>query len=204
MASIGKVALSLASAAQETTFALANFSFDFSVIRMDAAPEYRDVGRRLSERRKKEAEEGTTHTTARKLGALFADTVPAVPNLQRIYGLRASQLSGNRDINPDSTPSDGALARYIGLDATTIWAAATSGRGAIQVHLLACMLARNWTAPNAVAIWSEIVAARKLQLAAQVQQDQFHLGHLMASQIELTQDHLAEWDASARAVSDKP
>ncbi|KAJ4295112.1 hypothetical protein N0V90_007121 [Kalmusia sp. IMI 367209] len=199
MASVGRVALSLASGVMETTLALANFNFDFSIIRMEAPAEYRDVGNRLSKRRRKEAEEGKIHSTARKLGALFADVVPQVPNLERIYGLRASEIVADPSVNPEASSAYGALQVYVGLDATSVWAAATSGRGAIQVHLLGCILARQWKPSEAIAIWSEIVSARKSQLEERLREDQFHMGHLMAAQIDVELDKLAEWDASARA-----
>src|SRR3546814_8853402 len=64
--------------------------------------------------------------------------LPLVPNLARAYGLRASEISEDPAINPTGTASDGPLASHVGLDGTSIWAAATSGRGALQVHLLAC------------------------------------------------------------------
>lgn len=200
MASIGRIGLSLASGVQETTVALANFGFDFSIIRMEAAPEYRDIGKHLSKRRRREAEEGRIHVTARKLGALFVDSIPNVPNLERVYGLRATEVMQNPQVNPTGGAMHGAMARHVGLDATTLWAAATSGRGAIPVHLLACMLARQWQRPQAIAIWSELVAARKSQLEEVLEMDQFHLGHLMAAKIDVSLDSLAEWDSSARAV----
>lgn len=203
MASIGKMALSLATGVQETTLALANFNFDFAIIKMEALPEYHGLGSRLSKRRKLEAEEGGVHVTARQLGGLFADVIPPVPNLARVYGLRASEISANPVINPTGTASDGPWASHIGLDGTSIWAAATSGRSGVQVHLLACILARVWSNPEAVSVWSELVAARKAQLQELLKEDQFHMGHLMASRIEIGLEKLAEWDASARAVSSR-
>jgi hypothetical protein len=201
MASIGRVTLSLASGVMETTAALANFNFDFSIIRMEAPAEYRSIGNNISKRRKQEAEEGKIHTTARKLGALFADIVPRIPNLEKLYGLRASEVVENRAINPEETSSYGALQGYVGLDATSIWAAATSGRGAIQVHLLACILARQWPPSEAISIWSELVSARKSEVESLLQEDQFHLGQLMASQVDVGPSKLAQWDASARSVN---
>jgi hypothetical protein len=188
----------------ETTAALANFNFDFSIVRMEPPAEYRAIGNRLSKRRKEEAEGGKIHTTARKLGALFADIVPHVPSLEKIYGLRASEIVENRTINPEGSSSHGALQGYVGLDATSIWAAATSGRGAIQVHLLACILARQWSPSEAIAIWGELVSARKSELESHLQEDQFHLGQLMAAQVDVGPSKLAQWDASARSVRSLP
>lgn len=200
MASIGKFAVSLASGAQETTIALANLSFDFAMIRLEAPLEYQGLGTALSKRRKHEAEQGSVHATARRLGALFADDMPHIPNLSRAYGLRASEIAEDLSFNPVGDIVDGPLAGHVGADGTSIWAAATSGRGALQVHLLACLLARMWSAPEATAIWSEIVSARKALLEESLRGVEFQASALTASQIEVTSDRLAEWDASARSV----
>jgi hypothetical protein len=56
----------------ETMMALVNMNIDFSVVRYEARPEIQEVGNRLWKRRKIEAEDGKTHHTARRLGALFA------------------------------------------------------------------------------------------------------------------------------------
>lgn len=44
MASIGRIALSVASGVQETTLALANLNFDFSIIKLAAPAEYGGLG----------------------------------------------------------------------------------------------------------------------------------------------------------------
>ena len=80
MASIGKLALSLASGQQETTLALANINFDFSMVKLIAPLEYQALGASLSCKRKRDAEDGSIHITARKLGALFADDLPSIPS----------------------------------------------------------------------------------------------------------------------------
>lgn len=144
MASIGKIVLSAASGMQEATFAQSNINFDFSLIKLDAPLEYRELGALLSISRKRDAEEGSTHTTARKLGAVFADELPHVPHLMSAYGLRVSEISKNPRFNPQGGDSDGPFADLIGADGTSIWAAATSGKGALEVDLLACILARTW------------------------------------------------------------
>lgn len=58
--------------------ALVNINIDISVVRYKARLEIQKVGSRLSKRRKIEAEDGKVHHTARRLGALFADEIPAV------------------------------------------------------------------------------------------------------------------------------
>ena len=200
MTSIGRVAVAAASVAQETTLALANINFDFSLVRMEAPLEYRGVGAVLSSKRKREAEDGSTHVTARKLGALFGSDLPPIPNLTRAYGLRASEIVENPNFNPRSNPSYGPFVDYVGADGTSIWAAATSGPGAVAVHLLACLLARMWSGPEATSIWSELVSARKTLLQGRLQEQEFPISMVTASQIELERHKLTEWDGSARSV----
>ena len=200
MTSIGRFTVAGASAVQESTLALANINFDFSLLKMEAPIEYNALGNHLSKKRRREAETGTTHITARKLGALFADDLPSIPNLSRAYGLRVSEIAENPKYNPSGRASDGPFSEHVGADGTSIWAAATSGRGAMEVHLLACLLARAWSGPEATAIWSEIVAARRALLQERLQQQQFHISLVSACQIDVEREKLAEWDASARAV----
>ena len=201
MASIGKIALAAASATQETTVALSNINFDFSLVKLEAPVEYHGLGSTLSKKRKHNAEEGSAHVTARKLGALFADDLPQTPNLSRAYGLRVSEIAENPKFNPRSSAADGPFANSIGADGTSIWAAATSGRGAMAVHMLACLLARAWTSPRAISIWSEIIASRKMLLRNKIQEDMFPISTLTACQTEIDREKIAEWDASARSVS---
>ena len=200
MASIGRFAIAAASVAQETTLALSNINFDFSLVRMEAPLEYRGLGAVLSSKRKREAEDGSTHITARKLGALFSNDLPAIPNLTRAYGLRASEIVDNPRFNPQSSPSHGPFVDYVGADGTSIWAAATSGLGAVAVHLLACLLARMWSGPEATSIWSELVAARKALLQKRLEEQGLPIGMVTASQIEIERHKLTEWDMSARSV----
>lgn len=202
MASIGRLALSAVSGTQEATMALVNANFDFSIVKMEAPVEYRELGNLLSPRRRREAEDGQVHVTARKLGALFADDLPAIPHLIRAYGIRASEITGDPNLNPCEDASAGPFRGHVGIDATSIWAAATSGRGALHVHLLACLLARIWSGPEAISIWSELVAARSALLKERIRKsDEFSIATVTASQIEVTRERLAEWDASARSVS---
>lgn len=200
MASISKFAMAAASATQENVIALASIIFDFALVKMKAPLEYRGLGTTLSTKRKREAEEGSTHLTARKLGALFADDLPPIPNLSRAYSLRVSEIAENPKYNPKGQASDGPFADYVGADGTSVWAAATSGRGVMAVHLLACLLARTWSAPQAISIWSEIIAARKALLQDRLQEHHIHIGTLTACQIEVEREKLSEWDASARSV----
>ena len=74
--SISRFTASLASGHNENTVALANINFDFSLIRVEAPTEYQALGASLSNKRRNEAEAGTQHITARKLGALFEQIPP--------------------------------------------------------------------------------------------------------------------------------
>lgn len=93
----------------------------------------------------------------------------------------------------------GPFAEHIGVDGTTIWGAATSGKGAVATHLLACMLARIWPPSEAVAIWEQILEERKKELSEWDESEAIPLRSLAIGQIELSREQLAEWDASARA-----
>lgn len=116
MTSIGKFIVAGAAASQESTLALANINFDFSLVKLEAPLEYRGLGITLSKKRKTEAEEGSTHITARKLGALFVDDLPNTPKLARTYGLRVSEIAENPRFNPKGTVSDGPFAEHVGAD----------------------------------------------------------------------------------------
>lgn len=144
MSTIGKLTASAASGSVEIAPALANFNFDFALYKIEAPKEFEGVGAALSTFRRQEAENGASHITARKLGALFEQLLPPVPELIRAYGQRASEISQSSSIDPQIRSSYGVFASRVGTDATSLWAAATSGQAAIAVHLLACMLAKIW------------------------------------------------------------
>src|SRR6266487_5870257 len=144
---IGRVNAALATVHNENAVSLANLNVDFTLIKMEAPPEFSGVGSTISEHRKINAEDGIVHRTARKLGALFEGMIPSTPELHKAYGTRVSELSQSTKINPKPSSRDGMFASHIGADSTSLWAAVTSGYGAIGVHLLACMLARIWNGP---------------------------------------------------------
>ena len=201
MSSIGRYTIAATNFTQENIAALANLTFDFSLVKVNAPPEYGPLGSSLSRKRRRNAEDQSMHTTAQQLGALFADDLPNIPHLTKAYGLRVSEIAENSRANPQATTSLGAFAEYAGADGTSIWAAATSRRGAMATHLLACLLSRVWSSAEATAIWSELVSTRQNILQDRICEDQFHFHTLTAARIEISRDKLAEWDASARAVS---
>ncbi|KUI63327.1 hypothetical protein VM1G_11058 [Cytospora mali] len=200
MANIGGVGLSALSARNENVLALASINFDFSLIKLEAPKEFQQLGRSLSSWRRTTAETGTAHRTARKLGALFEQVAVLPDQLYAAYGRRVSEISCLEDVNPQGTRKHGVFKGQVGADATSIWAAATSGKTAMAVNLLACMLARWWPASKAIAILSELVETRKKQIQDQLDgSEPSHVAPLAASRQEITHKELAEWDASARA-----
>ncbi|KAI0457846.1 hypothetical protein F5B21DRAFT_53627 [Xylaria acuta] len=197
--SIQKIAASAASLTQETNIGLFHFNFDFALKKIDAPHEFQGLGRELSQARIKAAEDGTVHITARKLGALFRQCLPSTPHLIKAYGTRASTIASDPKVNPKPSKKYGVLTDHVGIDGTSIWAAATSGAESIAVHLLACMLARMWPRSEAIAIWAELVSERKKELERIDVADSQYLMALNDSRIDIARDHLAQWDSSARA-----
>ncbi|KAL8850071.1 MAG: hypothetical protein Q9221_004997 [Calogaya cf. arnoldii] len=200
MTSFSKFIPGIASGSLEIAPALANFNFDFALWKVTAPIEFEGVGSALSTSRRDEAEKGMLHTTARKLGALFDRKVSLTPGLTRAYGTRASEIAQVLSLDEQGRKTYGVFASRAGADATSLWAAATSGTSAISVHLLACMLARIWDAPEATWIWVEIVKRRKEEVIAEFDEtDIAHLATFNAAQQHLPRAQIAEWDDSARA-----
>jgi hypothetical protein len=166
---------------------------------LEAPEAFKRLRNCLSPHRCKIAESGSTHVTARRLGALFENILPKTPKLVEAYGLRSSEIAEHSVSLSDPSQFHGIFSEQAGVDATSIWAAATSGHAAIAVHLLACMLSRMWSGPEATSIWAEIIEERKKELSAMdVGSIQFPTS-LLASQITVSRDQLAEWDNSAHA-----
>lgn len=197
--SLGKFTASIASGTQETTVALAALNFDFSVFKTEAPAEYKPLGTALSSHRRVVAEDGDIHSTARKLRAIFEQLLPTTPSLYKAYGKRASEIARDSQLSSHDTVASGAFAELLGVDGGSVWAAATSGPGAIAIHLLACMLAKIWSAPEATSIWEEIVSARKEQLSIVDESDPQNVFAGWAAKCTLSRQQLANWDASARA-----
>lgn len=200
MSSINKLISSAAEFSLEIAPALANINFDFSLYKVQPPKEFEGVGSALSHIRREEAETGMSHITARKLGALFDGILPSIPRLTGAYGKRASEISQCSSITSQGRDKYGVFGSRIGADATSIWAAATSGQGAIAVHLLACLLARIWEGPEATSIWVEVVKCRKEEIISDFEKNDIaDLATLAASKQDITRAQLREWDASARA-----
>ncbi|KAK8106960.1 uncharacterized protein PG998_008973 [Apiospora kogelbergensis] len=193
-----QLSASLLTAKQETNVGLATINLDFSLVQVQPPKEFMGIRNEISPLRRASAEEGQPHVTARKLGALFQQWLPRTPNLIRAYGTRACEIAGTPKVNPKGSRADGLLAEHVGIDGTSVWAAATSGPDAIAIHLLACMLARIWSSAEATAIWAELVADRKSELAAVDETDPLcHLSRQLAK-VTISRDQLKEWDSSAQ------
>ena len=199
--SVNKLTLAALNNDLEIQASLAHFNFDFSLWKVEAPKEFDGVGSALSSTRRDVAENGSPHATAQKLGALFETLVPETPNLLRAYGQRTSEISQAVSLTPAARKSYGAFSGHAGSDATSIWAAATSGRPtAMAAHLLACFLARIWDGPQAVSIWVELVERRKEIINAEFNRTNFiQITALQAARQEITRAQIGEWDASARA-----
>jgi hypothetical protein len=198
--SFNKLAVSAVNGALEIQPALANINFDFSLWKVAPPKEFEGVGAALTTFRRNEAENGCAHRTARKLGALFEKLLPTTPKLIKAYGQRASEISKASSIDAEARAAYGVFASRVGADATSLWAAATSGSSAIAVHLLACMLARIWEGPEATSIWVEITEKRKQEVKDDFEQNNVSdMATLAAAQQDLTRSQISEWDASARA-----
>ncbi|KAL8789433.1 MAG: hypothetical protein Q9213_001190 [Squamulea squamosa] len=200
MSAIGRVTASALAASNENSFGLANFNIDLSLVKVEAPIEYQGLRSALSRHRVENAEQGPQHRTARRLGALFEQILPPIKTLAEAYGRRSSQIAEMEKQNSPSSSRNGPFAQHTGLDGTSIYAAATSGPSAIAVHLLACLLARTWSGPEAIAIWVELVAERKRDINENTDASQIQgLAARVAAQQEISRADLATWDASARA-----
>ncbi|KAI0128133.1 hypothetical protein F4776DRAFT_197397 [Hypoxylon sp. NC0597] len=204
MASLGKITNSLIQGVNENTIALANLNFDFSIIKLEAPKEYTALGKALGGARRENAEYGTTHRTARKLGALFEALIPSIPGVVAAYGKRSSQIIQTPGLNPSgNVEHHGAFSEFVGADATSIWAAATSGSTAIGIHLLACMLARAFGDPaQATSVWAELVSDRQREIMHEAQNPILNLAQIAAvnaANQQISRDDLRCWDASVRA-----
>ncbi|KAM0459599.1 hypothetical protein ACHAPV_005312 [Trichoderma viride] len=192
---------SIFSTRNENNFSLANASVDFALVRVEVPKQFEGLGNALSQHRRQNAESGPQHRIARRLGALFEQIIPNIDILTAAYGERASEIAASPlfDLkNSDHGPFSG----HVGVDGTSIYAAASSGPSIIALHLLACMLARMFSNVEATAIWMQLVDGRlkDLEKAAETSQIQ-GLAALYAAEQgrQILRDDLATWDASARA-----
>ncbi|RYP24071.1 hypothetical protein DL765_000799 [Monosporascus sp. GIB2] len=182
MASFGRISNSLVTGVNENTLALASLNFDFSLVKFQAPEEYSAVGNALAKSRRENAESGTTHRTARKLGALFDAIIPSVPKVVAAYGKRASHIIETPGVNPS---------------------AATSSGSSIAVHLLACLLARAFRDPAQTAsVWAELVRERQREIMKTSQNEMLNVSQIAAinaADQPISREELRQWDASARA-----
>jgi hypothetical protein len=190
-------------AVAESNIALAHLNFDFSLVKCEAPAELQLLGKQLSKSRRQSAEDGSFHILARRLGVLFDDVLPDVPALLEAYGTRASEIVKDMTQKTENPKDivDGFFGSHLGIDSTTIWASATSGKSVLRIHLLACMLARIWSPQEATAIWAELVSHRQTVIKSQAQSSDIVDNYLaqLAAAHEIDRASLGSWDASARA-----
>lgn len=117
---LSKLTNAVISASNENTLALANFNFDFSLVKLDAPKEFAPLGSALTVQRRTIAEDGTIHQVVRKLGALFEQLLPSTPKLIQTYGIRASEIIRSPEVNPKGSTADGPFESYVGADGTSI------------------------------------------------------------------------------------
>lgn len=205
MSTFGRLTTALFSGNNENNLAFLSINAEFSLVKYVPPEEFHVFGASLSKQRRNEAEDGSLHKTARRLGGLFESMVPATPGLVKAYGTRASEIASNADVNPKGSSKDGPFEAYIGADGTSIWAAATSSPSdadahpPLAMHLLACMLARAFKSDEAIATWWELVQTRRQELERKINTEPQTTSTYIAAQQDITRDHLAVWDASARA-----
>jgi hypothetical protein len=201
MSSLSRLANSFISATNENTLALANFNFDFSLVKLEAPQEFVPLGSALSTDRRSNAEGGALHQLARKVGALFEQVIPSTPKLLKAYGCRASEIVEAPGINPKRSRDDGPFESFVGVDGTSVWAAATSGPASIGVLLLACMLARMFDdAKVSTAVWVELVHERQKEVERSVGSGEVvSASSVMAARQTISREQLALFDAGARA-----
>ncbi|KAL1597946.1 hypothetical protein SLS60_008434 [Paraconiothyrium brasiliense] len=200
MATISKFSSALLSVPNEVTVAAANFNINFSLMKVDAPKEFHGLRDALSRNRRREAEEGVSHITARTLAALFESVIPSIPRLTETYGKRVSEICQQLEGASLRSLNLGLFADRAGADGTSIWAAATSGQGAIAMHLLACMLARIWKPTEAISLWVELVERRKEKIhEAYNATNATGIAAIMAAQQLFTREQLSAWDSSARS-----
>jgi hypothetical protein len=201
MSLLSKLTGSFFSATNETTLALSNLKFDFSLIKVEAPVEFNPLGLALSRDRKTEAEDGKQHQIARRLGALFEQIIPSTPKLISAYGKRVSEIINIPSVNPKGSPDKhGPFESFVGADATAMWASATSGTAAISVYLLACLLAEAWESEKAISIWVELIDERKKRILKAFEENgQVSAADLFSTRQEVTRDEIKLWDGSARS-----
>jgi hypothetical protein len=201
MSSLSRLANSFISATNENTLAFANFNFDFSLVKLEAPQEFVPLGSALSTERRSNAEDGALHQLARKVGALFEQVIPSTPKLLKAYGCRASEIVEAPGVNPKRSRDDGPFESFVGVDGTSVWAAATSGPASIGALLLACMLARMFDdAKVSTAVWVELVHERQKEIERSVGSGEVvSASSVMAARQTISREQLALFDAGARA-----
>ncbi|RDL40210.1 uncharacterized protein BP5553_00189 [Venustampulla echinocandica] len=144
MASIGKLQGALGIVSNENTLALGNLDFDFSRFIAQVPVEFRGLGA-VSIQRRADAEGGTYHQTARRLGALFEQVLPSTPRLVRAYGQRYSDISQMPDINPNGSKRYGTFEQQTPDKGTSVWDEIVNRRKAMIKAENSGVESQNWS-----------------------------------------------------------
>ncbi|KAL6363056.1 hypothetical protein LRP88_02457 [Fusarium phalaenopsidis] len=199
---VNKLVASAASVQNEFSLAAANLNLDFTLIRLEAPKEFRGIDNSLSDMRRENAERGSLHRTARKLGALFDGVPPPAEHLLSAYGKRVSEICERKHIDPKERARHGIFSQFVGPDSTSLWAAATSGTNAIAIHLLASMISGVFDSADSIALWLQLIEKRKAEIESTIDKERDAVKAMataLATQQEFTRDGLAAWDNSARS-----
>ncbi|KXX82410.1 hypothetical protein MMYC01_201361 [Madurella mycetomatis] len=200
---ISKFFASAVGVQNELSIAAANFNLDFTLVKLEAPEAFRGVSQSLTQKRREDAEDGTLHRTARKLGALFSGITPMAPDLLNAYGKRVSEICEEaHKANTKNRVKRHLLSDIFGTDSASLWAAATSGENAIAVHLLACLIARMFDSIRAVSIWVELVEERKRRIRTEIANEPDKLKAMtmdLAAKQDISIRELGMWDNSCRS-----
>jgi hypothetical protein len=98
------------------TVPAANINFDFTLVKYKVPKYYQPLGDVLLLKRKRDAETGTAHMTARRLGALFEGICPSTPNLLAAYGEQVSNIVDAAVDSESKDCSNAIFAAYSGID----------------------------------------------------------------------------------------
>ncbi|KAN0099778.1 hypothetical protein V8E51_013553 [Hyaloscypha variabilis] len=151
MASLSSIKAALGSFQNQN--ALANINFDFSLVKVDAPPEF--------------------------------------------MRFESQEISESLTITDSDLDRARIFEEHLGFDGTAIWAAATSGKDAISLIMLACMLTKIWSQPEATSLWQDLVEERRKEIHATCDgSSPSHFAILAAAQQIISRSELADWNAS--------
>lgn len=157
------------------------------------------MGQNLSNRRKVEAEDGPLHLYCKEVGCFICRryTRCAEPyQCLRKTGLRNLEKHRGRSVKKPSF-----LAYFLIMSVQRPQASGPPlhlERPPLRYTCSPAWLARLWSAPEAIFLWTELVNTRRERPPRKVSSDKFHFFDLTTARMEVTREQLAAWDNSAR------